>query len=51
MQFLMVPSFILKSEICGINYMFNLVIGEMKENDLLWCSLSGGKGHTTHLIP
>lgn len=51
MQFLMVPSFILKSEICGINYMFTLGIGERKENALLWCSLSGGKGHTTHLIP
>ena len=39
MQLLMVPFFILKSEICGINYMFTLDIGERNEN-VLWCSLS-----------
>lgn len=41
----MAPSFILKTEICGINYMFTLGIGERNENALLWCSLAGGKGH------
>ena len=39
-QLLMAPSFILKTEICGINYMFTLGIGERDENALLWCSLS-----------